>query len=105
MRSASSERRTTNWVIPIVLAIFLASAALQWSVRSFSSDSSLRSPRRVERNICIHLGYNRSGAFTLAAQRPRFNRIVGHSELGTWTKSRLIGKVASRSFLNVWSAV
>jgi hypothetical protein len=27
MRTASSQRRTTNWVIPIVLAIFLASAA------------------------------------------------------------------------------
>jgi len=27
MRTASSQRRTTNWVISIVLAIFLASAA------------------------------------------------------------------------------
>jgi hypothetical protein len=27
MRTASSQHRTANWVIPIVLAIFLASAA------------------------------------------------------------------------------
>jgi hypothetical protein len=91
MRTASSQHRTANWVISIVLAIFLASAAGFTVVRaSFSSVRSLRSSRSVERDVCIHLRYNRSGAFTFDSPHHRFGRIVAQPELGTWTKCWLL---------------
>jgi hypothetical protein len=86
MRTASSQRRTTNWVTSIVLAIFLARAAGFTVVRAVILLGQV-SPSGTFASI---VRYNRSGAFTLDAPRHRFDRVVGHPELGTWPKGRLV---------------